>query len=287
MKSFLQRHALLVGVLLMFLYTWAIELANSGILPFGVPPAVVLTLGWGFILVSVSMTWVTLGKAAMVTFLKRLLIWRVGWMWWLVALLLLPALQFASILLTSWLTGVPADFSSPMISAIVPLDVPLLALAAPWLVFELLTNGEEWGWRGYILPRLQAKYNALIASLIVGLLWSVWHLPKFLGSGLNNERSFLWFTVGLLALSVLFTWLYNNTRGSILLVVLFHATQNTAGVLLPVQFAVAGGIAENLLIVLVVLVAAVVTLAAGAENLSRAEGRQIQGPTTRNWNGLK
>lgn len=276
MKSFLQRHALLVGVLLMFLYTWAIELANSGILPFGVPPAVVLTLGWGFILVSVLMTWVTLGKAAMVTFLKRLLIWRVGWMWWLVALLLLPALQFASILLTSWLTAVPADFSSPMIRSIVPLDVPLLALAAPWLVFELLTNGEEWGWRGYILPRLQAKYNALIASLIVGLLWSVWHLPKFLGSGLNNERSFLWFTVGLLALSVLFTWLYNNTRGSILLVVLFHATQNTVGVLLPVQFAVAGGIAENLLIVLVVLVAAVVTLAAGAENLSRAEGRQIR-----------
>lgn len=276
MKSFLQRHALLVGALLMFLYTWAIELANSGILPFGVPPAVVLTLGWGFILVSVLMTWVTLGKAAMVTFLKRLLIWRVGWMWWLVALLLLPALQFASILLTSWLTGVPADFSSPMISAIVPLDVPLLALAAPWLVFELLTNGEEWGWRGYILPRLQAKYNALTASLIVGVIWSVWHLPKFLGTGLSGERSFAWFTVAHLALAVLYTWLYNNSRGSLLLVILFHATQNTAGMFLPGGFAVRGGIVDNMLIVLYVVAAIVVVIVSGAENLSRTENRQMQ-----------
>ncbi|HPP63856.1 MAG TPA: type II CAAX endopeptidase family protein [Anaerolineales bacterium] len=276
MKIFLKRHSLVVGLALMFLYTWTIDLSNSGVLPFKVPFAVVLTLGWGFILVAVLMTWATLGRDAMIAFLKRFLLWRVGWTWWLVALLLLPALQFTSIFLTSWLTRVPVDFSHPMIRDVVPLDAPLLALVLPWLIFEILTNGEEWGWRGYVLPRLQAKYNALTASLIVGVIWSVWHLPKFLGAGMNDERSFAWFTVAHLALAVLYTWLYNNTRGSILLVVLFHATGNTAGVLLPVKFAVAGGVVENMLIALYVVAAVVVALIAGAENLSRTEERQIQ-----------
>lgn len=279
MKSFLQRHSLIVGVLLMFLCTWTIDLSNSGVLPLRVPFAVALTLGWGFFVVSVGMTWATLGKDATATFLKRVLIWRVGWKWWLAALLLLPGLQFAAVLLTAWLTGLPVDFSTPMIRAVVPLDAPLLALAAPWLIFEILTNGEEWGWRGYILPRLQAKHSALVSSLIVGVLWSVWHLPKFLGTGLNSDRSFLWFTVALLALSVLFTWLYNNTRGSILLVMLFHATQNTAGMLLPVKFAAAGGLDQNVLVLLIVAAAVTVTVAAGAQNLSHTAERQIQHPT--------
>jgi membrane protease YdiL (CAAX protease family) len=274
MKKFFKRHSLVIGIVLMFLYTWPIDLSNSGVLPFKVPFAVAITLGWGFILVSVFMTWATLGRDALVAFLKRFLIWRVGWKWWIAALLLLPALRFAALLLTSWLTRVPADFSHPMIRDVVPLDAPLLALVLPWLVFEILTNGEEWGWRGYVLPRLQAKCSALVASLIVGAIWSVWHLPKFLGTGLSGERSFAWFMVAHLALAVLYTWLYNNTRGSLLLVVLFHAAENTAGMFLPVKFAVPGGIVENILIVLYVLAAVVVAFAAGAKNLSRTEEKQ-------------
>lgn len=276
MKNFLNRHSLVVGLALMFLYTWTIDLSNSGVLPFKVPFAVALTLGWGFIFVSVFMTWATLGKDAMSAFLKRLLLWRVNWKWWIVALLLLPALEYASVLLTFWLTRAPVDFSHPMIRDVVPLDTPLLALVLPWLIFEILTNGEEWGWRGYVLPRLQSKYNALTASLIVGVIWSVWHLPKFLGTGLSGERSFAWFTVAHLALAVLYTWLYNNSRGSLLLVILFHATQNTAGMFLPGGFAVRGGIVDNMLIVLYVVAAVVVVIVSGAENLSRTENRQMQ-----------
>ncbi|MDL1912505.1 CPBP family intramembrane metalloprotease [Chloroflexi bacterium CFX6] len=275
-QTVLKQHSLIVGLVLMFLYTWTIDLSNSGVLPFKLPFFVYITLGWGFIFVSVFMTRVTLGKDAMIAFLKRFLIWRVDWKWWLVALLLLPVLQFASILLTSWLTRVPMDFSHPMIREVVPLEAPLLALVVPWLVFEILTNGEEWGWRGYVLPRLQAKYNALTSSLILGVIWSVWHLPKFMGTGSGSERSFLWFTLAHLALAVLYTWLYNNTRGSLLLVVLFHATGNTAGALLPVQFAVAGGIEKNMMIVLYILAAVVVAFVAGAKNLSRTEEKQIQ-----------
>jgi len=101
-------------------------------------------------------------------------------------------------------------------------------------------------------------------------------LPKFLGTGLSGERSFAWFTVAHLALAVLYTWLYNNTRGSLLLVILFHATANTAGMFLPNEFAIRGGIVENLDIVLYILAAVVVTFVAGAKNLSRTEEKQMQ-----------
>lgn len=260
----------------MFLYTWTIDFSNSGILPFKVPFFVALTLGWGFIFVSLFMTWLTLGKGEMTRLFKRFFLWSVGWKWWLVAILLLPALRFAAIPLTAWLTGIPADYSHPMIRDVVPLDAPLPALVVPWIVFEILTNGEEMGWRGYVLPRLQAKYNALVSSLIVGVIWSVWHLPKFFGTGLSGERSFVWFTVAHLALAVLYTWLYNNTRGSLLLVTLFHASGNTFGVFMPTMFAVAGGILSNLEIVFFVIAAFVVTVAAGAKNLSRTEEKQVQ-----------
>lgn len=276
MNNFLKRHSLIIGLILMFLYTWTIDLSNSGILPFKVPFFVTLTLGWGFIFVSLFMTWLTLGKDEMTRLFKRFFLWRVGWKWWLVAILLLPALRFAAIPLTAWLTGVPADYSHPMVRDVVPLDAPLLVLVAPWLVFEILTNGEEMGWRGYVLPRLQAKYNALIASLIVGVIWAVWHLPKFFGTGFSGERSFAWFTIAHLALAVLYTWLYNNTRGSLLLVTLFHASGNTFGVFMPAKFAVTGGILSNLEIVFFVIAAIVVTVFAGVKNLSRTEEKQVQ-----------
>ena len=101
MKPFLKQHSLVVGLVLMFLYTWTIDLSNSGVLPSKVPFLVVLTLGWGFILVSLLMTWPTLGKEAMKTLFNRFFIWRVGWKWWLVAILLLPALRSAAIPLTA------------------------------------------------------------------------------------------------------------------------------------------------------------------------------------------
>lgn len=222
------------------------------------------------------MSQLTLGKGETARLFKRYFIWRVGWKWWFVAILLMPALRFAAIPLTAWLTGVPADYSHPMIRDIVPLGWPLLALLIPWVLFEVFTNGEEMGWRGYILPRLQAKYNALVSSLIVGVIWAVWHLPKFVGTGLNGDLSLFWFTLFTVSLAVLYTWLYNNTRGSLLLVTLFHAAGNTFGVFLPVKFAVTGGIVYNLETVFVFIAAVVVTLAAGANNLSRTEEKQMQ-----------
>src|SRR5512138_3573167 len=91
-SAFLKRHSLVFGIVLMFLLTWPIDLASEGLLPFKVPFLVYLFLGWGFVLASVTMTGLTLGKEGVIALLKRYLKWRVDWKWYLVAFFLEPLL---------------------------------------------------------------------------------------------------------------------------------------------------------------------------------------------------
>ena len=84
---------------------------------------------------------------------------------------------------------------------------------------------EEIGWRGYALERLQTRWNALTSSLIVGLVWALWHLPLFMMVGTSQHElgiPFIGFLVGLMASSILYTWLYNNTKQSIWSAILLH-----------------------------------------------------------------
>jgi membrane protease YdiL (CAAX protease family) len=93
---------------------------------------------------------------------------------------------------------------------------------------------EEFGWRGYALPRLQAKWNALTSSLILGVIWAVWHAPLWFIAGDSHQgSSFLMFSANLVLVSVLYTWIYNNANESILAAVVFHAMANTAAQMLP------------------------------------------------------
>jgi membrane protease YdiL (CAAX protease family) len=274
--GFLKRHSLVIGIILMFLLTWPIDLANSGVLPFQVPFAVYITLGYGFVFASLIMTGLTLGRDAVIALLKRFLIWRVGWKWFLVALLLFPAIQFSAVLLNAAFTQTPIDFSTVFAHQIFGPSATLPLFILPYLLFDAITNGEEIGWRGYVLPRLQEKHNALVASLIVGVIWGLWHLPKFLAAG--NTSPFGWFMVKVIVEAVLYTWLYNNTKGSLLLVTLFHSSGNTAGAFLPIASTVAGTNLNTLLIqiALEILVAIVVTVIEGPARLSRTEPKQVQ-----------
>lgn len=276
MKEFLRRHSLVIGLLLMFLLTWPIDLANSGVLPFQFPFLVYLFLGWGFIFASLIMTGLTLGKEAVIALLKRFLIWRVGWQWYLVAFLLPLSIQIFSVILNSMITKAPVDFSTVFAYKIFGPSANLLLLFLPFLISDAITNGEEMGWRGYVLPRLQAKNNALVASLILGVVWGFWHLPKFLAPG--NTSSFGLFMIGIIAVAVIYTWIYNNTKGSLLLVTLFHAASNAGGVFLPVGTTVSG---ENMGAFIIqtgleIIAAIVIVIYAGAARLSRAEPKQVQ-----------
>ena len=124
---------------------------------------------------------------------------------------LLPGLLYASLF---------ADFSGLGL---------LLGGLLPALLIGLLISGpgEELGWRGYALPRLQAAYGPLAASLLIGVVWGVWHLPIWLWSSSSGGAAFIaefaLFVVGLSAFSVVFTWVYNHTGASIWMVVLLHA----------------------------------------------------------------
>ncbi len=157
------------------------------------------------------------------------------------------------------------------------------------LVFVAL--GEEVGWRGYALPALQARYNALLASVILGIIWALWHLPQFFNPAtLYSDLPFALFAAYLIPFTVLITWVFNSTGGSILLAMLAHAVTNASTQLWKVLPEYSGGpesmsaadaaaanVHVNLMTAVVLGAAAVVVvLVYGARNLSR---RPRQTPT--------
>jgi membrane protease YdiL (CAAX protease family) len=197
------------------------------------------------------------GRPAVRELGARLVRWRVGWRWYL-AVILGPAafsLVVAALYVLlggSWAAAPPALRGEASL-----VSLPLL------LVILTLTDGlgEEPAWRGFALPRLLTQYNALFASLILGVLWAAWHLPLVWTEGAPLYRQPIWLLlVDMTAKSVLFTWVFLHTRGSVLLAAMLHASTNLF-VVSPVVAAV-GGLALPLLAagakwVLVVLLIAV------------------------------
>jgi membrane protease YdiL (CAAX protease family) len=92
--------------------------------------------------------------------------------------------------------------------------------------------GEEPGWRGYALPRLRARWSALVASILLALAWACWHLPLWWVA--DVPRPFPVYVVGMIPLTIIFTWLVERGDGSALLALLLHASLNTALVRLPI-----------------------------------------------------
>ena len=232
-REFFKFYSLPVGLLLMFSITWTIELAYAGFLSFSVPFGLYLLLGWGFGLAVILVVLFGQGFAEVSKLLKRFLIWRVGWKWYGIALLLYPSIYLAAILLNTWITGSPTDFSRIVAHKIFDQSEHLWLFVIPFFLVDMLTNGEEIGWRGFILPRLQARYSLIVSSIILGLIWGLWHLPKNLAAWDPQEYSL--FMVRITADALLYSWLFQNTRGSLFVTSIFHAVQNTSGAFLPLE----------------------------------------------------
>lgn len=230
----LRRHPLAVFFGLAFALPWSVmipmALASRGLID-GAPPIPLLLLaGYGPTIAALVTAALVGGGTAVRSLLGRLLIWRVGLRWWAIVLLLPGAISLGALGLYALAGGVlPA----------LPALSPALAVSfVAQLLVRGLINGEEIGWRGFALPRLQARYGALTASLIVGVAWALFHLPIFFivgptAAGSQSEMSFLPFLLSTLSLSVVFTWVANHTRGSILMAWLLHAAMNTWTTVLP------------------------------------------------------
>ncbi|WP_336359939.1 type II CAAX endopeptidase family protein [Haladaptatus sp. ZSTT2] len=114
----------------------------------------------------------------------------------------------------------------------------LLILPIAFVVILLLGGPvqEEFGWRGYLLGPLQARFSALGGGIAVGLIWALWHVPLFYipSETIYYQSSFVGFTVSVTLLSVLMTWVYNNTNASLLPALLFHTTWNWSQGMFPI-----------------------------------------------------
>lgn len=94
--------------------------------------------------------------------------------------------------------------------------------------------GEEFGWRGFALTRLQKKWNAVISSLVLGIIWGLWHLPLHFITGSIQEYIPIWAGIAMISVSsFIYTWFYNNTGESVLIAMLYHWLSNAAAILIP------------------------------------------------------
>jgi len=171
-------------------------------------------------LLAIGLTAVLSGKVGLADLLVKRFWGHARWPWVAVALGLVPTAAFLAILLASFWGG-PAP------------GLRTTQLLPQLIVIVLISLGEEFGWRGYLLPRLQQRYSALTASLVLGLVWGFWHFPGFLiGVGVPLAMPFYVFLLWVILMTVLMTWVYNHTQ-SILLAIIMHSAANAAFNYLP------------------------------------------------------
>lgn len=205
--------------LLAFAITWAGWLPqvaySRGSFPFDSPLFYILG-GIGPGLAAYLVLGVLRGKECVGELFAPLWKWRVGAVWYAVALLANTVFWLAAIRLSG----------DTRLNVAPPGGWP--TLLSTFLIAFFAAIPEEVGWRGFVLPRLQSRTSALAASLMIGVLSALWHIPLLLNvHSVMSSYEVLPYIVYVIALSVLYTWLYNSTRRSLLIVTLFHAASNT------------------------------------------------------------
>jgi membrane protease YdiL (CAAX protease family) len=221
----------------------------------------------GPFLAAIIVTALTRGKVGLKALLSRMVRWRVGLSWYAVALLLPVAVYVVAVSLNI-LLGASASTAEQFGSWY--LILPLFAYS---LLFPLSgAFGEELGWRGYALPRVQARLWALSAALIIGVIQTAWHLPLFM---IDRSTPPVPLIAGYMGLGILATWVFNNTRGSVLMTMLLHASFNTNAGFFGEMFAGADLVRMFWLLAAGWCVAAiVVVIVAGPAHLSRKHRKQ-------------
>jgi membrane protease YdiL (CAAX protease family) len=236
MKAFLKKYQILIFFTLTFIISWY-PWYTGGVGFKAAGPSYA-----GLIVVFVVSGW-----SGIKVMLHRLVKWRVGFVWWAVALLGPLAITLAAIGIHVLMGGDAPNF---LIWKVEPLMVPVLMLI---LISPMGgAGGEEYfGWRGYAQPRLQdslGKWAPLFTSLIIGVVWAVWHLPEFFNPA-STQYALGW--IGFLPLilmeitnSIIMTWLFNKTGGSVLIAgITWHLMIDTFSTTMLSDFTVTGMLA--------------------------------------------
>src|SRR5262245_24134554 len=232
-KALLARHPLVFYFIIAYAFSWLAEMPSvlsedgAGLLsyrsPLGLYATIAIASFVGPFLSALIMTGITEGREGVGRLLRQLVLWRVGLRWYLFALIGLPAILVLSVI---FLPGALASFPGP--AGLTPL--PMLALFV-YVFFLGGPLGEEPGWRGFALPGLQRRYGPLVGSLILGPIWAFWHLPIFWVPAWNFPPTILnivMFVIAAIAFTIVMTWVFNNTKGSLFIAVLVHTSFDMA-----------------------------------------------------------
>lgn len=208
-------------------WLWGASMGPAAGGPGGVPVAAIVLLYAGTFapaLVAVALSARAGGSEGVSSLLAGIVRADVPARWYLFALVYFPGLKLAAFAVHRIAAGTWPPFG----------DLPWYLLIGAIAMSTPVQAGEEIGWRAYALPRLAARLGFGGASVVVGVVWAVWHLPLFFMPGVDNYgESFTYFVVAVTALSVAMGWLYVRTGGSVLLVMLMHSTVNQTPFVLP------------------------------------------------------
>lgn len=269
-----KRYSVATFFLLAYLITWGIQVPMAVLhIDIGSPLGRALNVLaiFGPALAAILLALMRGGFKGFVALLSAFGRWRAHWGWYAIALLSPYGLVALAMAVNIALGG-----SAPVLANSGAL---LLGFALEWVRILVFGGplGEELGWRGYALPRLQETRTAIKASLILGLVWGLWHLPSYFISGTGQyeaaQSGQFWFTfpgflAWTIALSILLAWLYNNTGGSLLVVMLFHTAVNSA-VNLPFLLQVSDFTVPLLNVLLTWVLAVLVLNLSGSAKLQR------------------
>lgn len=242
--SLLARRPLVAYFILAYALTWVLLLpfvlsqgGGVGVIPLTTPSdagglayLLVFVAALGPALAAIIVTAASNGWAGVKSLLRRMVLVKVGIRWYLVALLLPLVAYVVPLLLlggSAFVSGLLSVQGAITLLLYLLLSIIGMVIAAPL--------GEEPGWRGFALPRLQEQHGPLRGSLLLGLLWGLWHLPLFLTSWERPYESplgLLLFLVQTISFTLVLTWLFNHTRGSIFLALLCHSAYGSSGVFL-------------------------------------------------------
>jgi uncharacterized protein len=267
LRSYARRHPLIwFAVLSIALSWWAWPLYSLGLIP--VPVA-----SFGPFLAALIVLAVTEGRSGVIGLLRRMGHWRVGAVWYLVALALPVALSAAAVVINIAL-GAQADLSMAAINWLGILSAFAMALLIPGFGGAW----EEPGWRGYPVPRLQSGRTALRAALILGLLIAGWHLPLIVVGQVSWTD-----IIQIMGAVIVFNWLFNNARGSVLIIMLSHAMNNTVWGTLTSKVVAEPDFARQAVLQAVVwcATALILVILAGPADLSRRHHKQEEPPSLR------